>query len=111
MIDADVLVDSFKKSYSTLSEIYKTESDADAEITEAQLIVLCEVILRTKNAPTIEAVPVEQAESIRKEAVEDFAKWCYINGIDFSYMHKATDAEPFCKRVLKRYEEEQGKKV
>ena len=45
-------------------------------------------------------------EYIKKEAVKDFAKWCYIHGIDFSYMAKATDTEPFCTTVLKKYYEE-----
>jgi hypothetical protein len=42
-------------------------------------------------------------EHILQEAIKDFAEWCYINGIDFSYMAKATDTEPFCTSIIKRF--------
>lgn len=51
----------------------------------------------------------EKEQEIRNKAIDEFAKWCYVNGIDFSYMHKATDTEPFCKRVIDRFNEEQRK--
>lgn len=95
-----------------IRQLVNWQMEQFSEVGHEREFNLLDMIIRgIENEPTIEAVPVVQAESIRKEAVEDFAKWCYINGIDFSYMHKATDTEPFCKRVLKRYEEEQGKKV
>ena len=51
---------------------------------------------------------VTEAE-IRAKAIDEFAKWCYINGIDFSYMAKYMDNEPFVVSVLKRFEAEQLK--
>lgn len=47
--------------------------------------------------------------SLKNECIEEFADWCYMNGIDFSYMMKATDTEGFCERVIKRFNEEQSK--
>lgn len=35
--------------------------------------------------------------------IKIFASWCYIHGIDFSYMAKATDRESFEERVIKRF--------
>lgn len=52
----------------------------------------------------------EQARAeARAEAIDEFAKWCYVNGIDFSYMAKGTDTEPFCKRVIDKFNAEQMK--
>ena len=71
------------------------------------------VIGTNKNGDEIAEVSVIELENmfeeIKSNAIEEFAKWCYVNGIDFSYMHKATDTEPFCKRVIDRFNEEQRK--
>ena len=45
----------------------------------------------------------------REKAIDEFAKWCYVNGIDFSYMAKGTDTVPFCKRVVDKFNAEQLK--
>ena len=45
-------------------------------------------------------------KTIRYDAIKEFADWCYINGIDFSYMRKATDTESYSERVIKRFLEE-----
>ena len=45
----------------------------------------------------------------REKTIDEFAKWCYVNGIDFSYMAKGTDTEPFCKRVIDKFNAEQLK--
>lgn len=45
-------------------------------------------------------------KNIDLESIKVFAKWCYINGIDFSYMTKATDKIPFIDRVLNRFKTE-----
>lgn len=37
------------------------------------------------------------------EAINEFAKWCYLHGIDFSYMTKGTDTESFCTTVIKKF--------
>lgn len=39
--------------------------------------------------------------------IKDFAKWCYVHGIDFSYMSSGYDVE----RVLDKYEEDRKKVV
>lgn len=44
-----------------------------------------------------------------EKAIDEFAKWCYVNGIDFSYMRKATDTESFVTRVVKKFNAEQMK--
>lgn len=46
---------------------------------------------------------------VRANAIDEFAKWCYVNGIDFSYMAKGTDTESFCKRVIDKFNAEQLK--
>jgi hypothetical protein len=46
-------------------------------------------------------------QEIRNKAIDEFAEWCYMNGIDFSYMAKATDTEPFCKRVIDKFNADQ----
>ena len=45
-------------------------------------------------------------KNIDLDSIKVFAKWCYINGIDFSYMAKATDKIPFIDRVLNRFKTE-----
>lgn len=52
--------------------------------------------------PTVEARPCGKWEET-EEAIKEFAKWCYVKGIDFSYMAKATDTEPFVATVIKKY--------
>lgn len=61
------------------------------------------MILTTES--TLKAIKKEE----RNKAIYEFANWCYMNGIDFSYMMKATDTENFCERVIKRFNEEQLK--
>lgn len=45
-------------------------------------------------------------KNIDWESIKIFAGWCYINGIDFSYMAKGTDTIPFTERVVKRFEQD-----
>lgn len=45
-------------------------------------------------------------KNIDLDSIKVFAKWCYINGIDFSYMAKATDKIPFIDRVLNSFKTE-----
>ena len=40
------------------------------------------------------------------ESIQKFAKFCYIYGIDFSYMAKGTDTIPFTERVINKFKEE-----
>jgi len=44
-----------------------------------------------------------EIENIDWDSIKVFAKWCYINGIDFSYMSKCTDTVPFTERVITRF--------
>lgn len=44
------------------------------------------------------------AKEIEMETINDFAKWCYIHGIDFSYM--GSNAREFCEKVIERYVKE-----
>ena len=62
------------------------------------------------DAPTVEERPCGEWEET-EEAINEFAKWCYVNGIDFSYMAKATDTEPFVATVIKKYNADMRKKV
>ena len=39
------------------------------------------------------------------ESIKIFSGWCYVNGIDFSYMAKGTDTEPFTERVMNKFKE------
>ena len=50
-------------------------------------------------------------EYIRQSAIKEFASWCYVNGVDFSYMRKGTDTEPFATTVIKRFNEYIREKV
>lgn len=45
---------------------------------------------------------------MKKDAatIEEFAKWCYENGIDFSYMRKGTDKDSFATTIINRFNEE-----
>lgn len=46
-------------------------------------------------------------KDIQKKAVEEFISWCYLNGIDFSYMGTQKTGKQFCEDVIKRYNTEQ----
>ena len=39
------------------------------------------------------------------KSIQKFAKFCYIYGIDFSYMAKSTDTQPFITTVINRFKE------
>lgn len=52
-----------------------------------------------------------ETAQIEHQGIMKFAKWCYVNGIDFSYMAKATDTEPFVVKVINRFNAEIRKKV
>lgn len=39
-------------------------------------------------------------------SIRIFAAWCYICGIDFSYMSKANETKPFIDRVIEKFEAE-----
>ena len=47
-----------------------------------------------------------EIEEIDWDSIKKFAKWCYIHGIDFSYMAKGTDTIPFTERVINKFKEE-----
>lgn len=47
-----------------------------------------------------------EVANIDMNSIKVFSEWCYINGIDFSYMAKATDTVPFTERVMKKFKEE-----
>lgn len=36
-------------------------------------------------------------------SIKIFASWCYVNGIDFSYMAKATDTEHYTNKVIRNF--------
>lgn len=39
-----------------------------------------------------------------KAIIYDFVKWCYIHGIDFSYMSTAKlTGKEYCDRIMKNY--------
>lgn len=44
-------------------------------------------------------------KEVKDKAVNDFADWCYMHGIDFSYMGKK--ARTFCKEVIDNFNTEQ----
>lgn len=49
-------------------------------------------------------------KEIRDMAIEEFVGWCYINGIDFSYMStNEKSAKQFCDEVIERYKSEKTK--
>lgn len=50
-------------------------------------------------------------DNVEYRAIKDFAKWCYVHGIDFSYMSSGHEAKPFVERVLDKYEEDRKKVV
>ena len=39
------------------------------------------------------------------KSIQKFVKFCYIYGIDFSYMAKSTDTQPFTTTVINRFKE------
>lgn len=41
------------------------------------------------------------------KTIKDFAVWCYVNGIDFSYM--GSSARTFVEKTLERYEKDRTK--
>lgn len=41
------------------------------------------------------------------KAIKDFAAWCYVHGIDFSYM--GSSARIFVEKTLERYEKDRTK--
>lgn len=47
-----------------------------------------------------------EIKDIDYDSIKIFAKWCYVNGIDFSYMAKGTDTEPFTIRVINKFKKE-----
>ena len=46
-------------------------------------------------------------DNVEYRTIKDFAKWCYVHGIDFSCMSSGYDVE----RVLSKYEEDREKVV
>ena len=49
---------------------------------------------------------IDDIKNIDMESIRLFSSWCYINGIDFSYMAKSTDKIPFTEKVIKRFKED-----
>lgn len=47
--------------------------------------------------------PTTTEAELRANVIDEFAGWCYINGIDFSYMAKGTDKKTFVKTVIERF--------
>lgn len=74
-----------------------------------QCNAMSSIVMLQAVADVIERHPAITEAEIRAKAIEEFAEWCYVNGIDFSYMQKATDTEPFCKRVIDKFNAEQLK--
>lgn len=66
LIDADALVKSFQESYYLLSSYYDENYEDENEVIESELISFVEAILRTKDAPTIEAEPVRHGKWAHK---------------------------------------------
>lgn len=48
-------------------------------------------------------------DSTEYKIIKEFAGWCYIHGIDFSYMSKGNEPKPFVERVLEEYEKDRTK--
>lgn len=47
-------------------------------------------------------------KEIREKAILDYTKWCYIHGIDFSYMGTQKNGAQFCEDVITRYKEDKN---
>lgn len=59
LIDANALKDDLRESYNALKKIYdRLEHNEDRAICGGQLSTFLEAILRVKEAPTVDAVPV-----------------------------------------------------
>lgn len=52
----------------------------------------------------------KQEKEVRDKSIKQFADWCYINGIDFSYMSNSEKSgRQFLERVIEKYNVEQMK--
>lgn len=45
-------------------------------------------------------------KNIDYDSIKKFSEWCYINGIDFSYMMKSTDDTKFTTRVINKFKKD-----
>lgn len=65
LIDADVLRDSLRESYDKLREIYDgLMFDIEKRLCACEMATLQEVLFRIKDAPTVDAEPVQHGEWI-----------------------------------------------
>lgn len=84
LIDANALVKSFQESYAELQRIYDTEREDEDLLIEAQLIGFVEAILRTEDAPTIDAVPVVRCVDCAYKEIPKCCP-CQLNGFKVTY--------------------------
>lgn len=64
-IDADALSDSLRETYEILVSLTERMDERDKTIGKAQLVVFIEMIMRLKNAPTIDAEPVVRCKDCK----------------------------------------------
>ena len=82
-IDADALKDDLRESYNELRKIYdRLTHEEDRMMCGAQLSTFLEVLMRIKEAPTLDVVPVvrckdcKESEECRARVGDDY---CYCN--------------------------------
>lgn len=74
LIDADALKADLRESYDDLNKIYDgLEHHDDRQICGGQLATFLEAILRVKDAPTIDAVPVVRCKDCKHFRFEEFS--------------------------------------
>lgn len=69
--------------------------------------------LRQINSNRIELIRLKrERKEIRNKEINNFAEWCYLNGIDFSYMSTSgKSGRQFIDDVIARYYKEQMKEA
>lgn len=96
LIDANALKEDLRESYNALKKIYdRLEHNEDRAICGGQLSTFLEAILRVKEAPTVDAVPVVRCGECKYYKQNPYSKekhmmcmcWC-----DWL----ATDTDDFC---------------
>lgn len=80
LIDADALRDALKESYDKTWLIYQEQATLmDREICKAELVTFNEMLLRLKDAPTIDAVPVVRCKDCWKRGDDANCPMCSEN--------------------------------
>ena len=81
LIDADVLKEDLKDYYEHLMTLYKgLKHTEDKQICACQLTTFKEAVLRVKDAPTVDAVPVVRCKDCEIEQTCKLAQYLGENG-------------------------------